>query len=373
MMVLLLILIVPYFIIYILFFAVLMARPMAGNNPNITDAAGRERTVLNLPLLSVIIPFRNEAASLPAIIEDLALQEWPRSLTEIILIDDGSTDNSFAEAAMLAARIDNCRVIRNEGSGKKQAIAFAIGITSGDIIVTTDADCRLNHGWLTGIARVYNETGAEVITGAVYPLPNPGILNQLLHLEMMAIHSVSWATSVINHPVMASGANLAFTREVSAGYIDFIRPSISSGDDMFLLHHAKRDRRKIVFNYSEGAEVLTLPPTGLLRLIKQRIRWSSKGFKYRDSDTILLGAVTSLTNIFLISFLVLSAFIPGFFRIAAAAWFLKSVPDFLILLRAASVLNRRRLLLWFLPLHLIYPVYVLLVSFAGIIYRPPWK
>ena len=46
----------------------------------------------------------------------------------------------------------NLRVIKNNGRGKKQAIRTGIGVASGDLIITTDADCRMEKGWIRTIS-----------------------------------------------------------------------------------------------------------------------------------------------------------------------------------------------------------------------------
>jgi len=370
---LLLLAIVPYFLLYTCLYVIISTKKRAGGNPGSDVITPGKTAAGHRPLLSVIIPFRNEAAKLVMITGDLEKQEWPASHTEIILVDDGSTDGSFQEAVRLTTGRKNCRVISNQGSGKKEAIAAAIGMANGAMIVTSDADCRLNNGWLSGIALVYIESGADVIIGPVYPVVKPGIANLLLQVEAAAIQSVTEATAIIDHAVMASGANLAFTRDVAGKYLDFIRPEISSGDDMFLLHRAKREKRKIVFNYSDQAEVLTESPDTFKDFFKQRTRWSSKGVKYNDTDTLVVGLITLLTNLVVATGFVLALFIPGFIKIAVAAWIVKSVPDFLLILKKTANRNHGAIPVWLLPLSLIYPFYVSVVSIAGIFLRSSWK
>lgn len=370
---LLLLLVVPYFLLYIYLFFIISIKSQAARKKEYKAFKVNRSGPLPQPFLTVIIPFRNEAGNLPLIIRDLALQTWPESLSEIVFIDDGSTDGSFAEASRLTSGMNNFRILKNQGSGKKEAIDTAINKTRGELIITTDADCRLNQEWLTGIAGVYSETMASLIIGPVYPHDKPGVANRLLLLESMAIQSVTEATAIIEHPVMASGANLAFTRELAGGYLDFIRPEISSGDDMYLLHRAKRENHKIVFNFSQGSEVYTEQPSGFREFLLQRIRWSSKATTYTDTDTRVLGAVTFFTNLLVAVLLVISLFIQGLFIIAVTFWLIKSVPDFMLLIKKSLIMNRMKLLPWFIPVQALYPFYVSVVSIAGIFHRPRWK
>jgi glycosyltransferase involved in cell wall biosynthesis len=84
------------------------------------------------PTISVVIPARNEAANLPAVIARL-----PGELFEVILVDGNSTDGTVEVAREL---IPSVRVFRQEGRGKGAALAMGFAAARGDIIVMLDAD-----------------------------------------------------------------------------------------------------------------------------------------------------------------------------------------------------------------------------------------
>jgi dolichol-phosphate mannosyltransferase len=114
-----------------------------------------------LQLLSVVIPARNEAGCIAATVEhlhlELRLQDVPH---EIVVVDDGSTDNTWDLLVKIEARIPECRPYQNTGdNGFGRAITFGFGFCRGDAIVVMMADesddCRdvvrywqiLNQGW----------------------------------------------------------------------------------------------------------------------------------------------------------------------------------------------------------------------------------
>jgi glycosyltransferase involved in cell wall biosynthesis len=91
---------------------------------------GRRNTTA--PTISVVIPARNEAANLPAVIARL-----PKDLFEVILVDGNSTDGTIEVAREL---VPSVRVFQQEGRGKGDALAVGFAAVRGDIIVMLDAD-----------------------------------------------------------------------------------------------------------------------------------------------------------------------------------------------------------------------------------------
>ena len=96
------------------------------------------------PDLSVVIPIRNEAPNLPELYREFTetLTAWGRPY-EIILIDDGSTDDSFAILAELQAMDPRVRVIRfRRNFGQTAAFAAGFDHARGALIVTADGDLQ---------------------------------------------------------------------------------------------------------------------------------------------------------------------------------------------------------------------------------------
>ncbi|MBL0357556.1 MAG: glycosyltransferase [Chitinophagaceae bacterium] len=106
------------------------------------------------PTFSIIIPARNEAQNIKACLDSICNQSYPKELYEIIVVDDHSTDNSAAiiqqyktqnvKLISLSEHIDTGLL----NSYKKKAIEIAIAQSTGEMIVTTDADCYAPENWL---------------------------------------------------------------------------------------------------------------------------------------------------------------------------------------------------------------------------------
>jgi glycosyltransferase involved in cell wall biosynthesis len=129
------------------------------------------------PAVSVVVPARNSAATLPRTLAALAAQDYAGE-AEIVLVDDGSGDDTAA----LAERA-GVRVIRLEHQhGPAGARNAGIAATSAPLIAFTDADCEPAPGWLRALVAAL--AGADLVSGPVHPDPAVpvGPFDRTLHL-----------------------------------------------------------------------------------------------------------------------------------------------------------------------------------------------
>ena len=113
--------------------------------------------------ISIIIPARNEELNIADCLNSIVNQSYPKHLFEVLVVDDHSTDKT---AEIIASyRHQNIQLISlkdfvapNEiNSYKKKAIEIAIRQSTGELIITTDADCIAPPNWLQTIAAFYHE------------------------------------------------------------------------------------------------------------------------------------------------------------------------------------------------------------------------
>ena len=109
-----------------------------------------------LPFVSVIIAARNEEDNIPSLIDDLINQEYPLGKFEIIIVNDRSSDstqNILIEASENYSFIKNIKIDKKskEMTPKKHAIDIGIKESKGEIILATDADCRVGSLWVASM------------------------------------------------------------------------------------------------------------------------------------------------------------------------------------------------------------------------------
>jgi glycosyltransferase involved in cell wall biosynthesis len=116
--------------------------------------------------LSVVIPIRNEAASLPELYRELTetLSAWGRSY-EILLVDDGSTDESFEVMARIQAMDHRVRVIRfRRNFGQTAAFAAGFDYSRGRLIATSDGDLQNDPRDIPKMVALIDE-GHDIVCG----------------------------------------------------------------------------------------------------------------------------------------------------------------------------------------------------------------
>jgi len=137
--------------------------------------------------VSILVPARNEEPNIRQCLEDIQKQNYPKDLLEVIIIDDHSFDNT-AEIINLfiseetGMQVQLLQLQDQEGKsdqfGKKTAITIGIENANGDIIITTDADCRINEEWLASIVSCFEKNRAKLVSAPVSfhnENPKPGI------------------------------------------------------------------------------------------------------------------------------------------------------------------------------------------------------
>jgi cellulose synthase/poly-beta-1,6-N-acetylglucosamine synthase-like glycosyltransferase len=319
--------------------------------------------------ISVVLACRDEHDFLPHILEDINNQDYPTYLLEIIIVDDNSTDDTFAIASSFLSRF-RVIVLKNTGIGKKQALRTGIAVSSGELIITTDADCRAGNSWIATISSFYERNRPDLIICPVSTVKATGFFGGFPELEFLSLQGITAGTAALNKAVMCNGANLSFTREIYDKHSQNLHDEIGSGDDIFLLHSIKKDyNTKIEWLESAEASVVTAIPGSLGIFLNQRKRWISKFTTYNDHFTIMVGFVTFVTIFTQITRYALSLTDGSFIGITLLVFLLKLIPDYLILSNTTSRYNKSTLMRWFIPAQFVYPFYVISVvvySFFGV-------
>ncbi|HHN48317.1 MAG TPA: glycosyltransferase [Bacteroidales bacterium] len=331
--------------------------------------------------VSIVIAARNEEKNIGSCLNDLLDQDFPSGNFEIIVVDDHSED---ATALLVHKNIQSNAHLKlisladltNEAYGKKAAIAAGVALARGELIITTDADCRFTNQWLKTMVAYYQRFRPAMIIGPVSFFPQRSFWGKFMELEFISLVAAGAGALALKRPMMCNGANLAFTREAFSA-VNIYKENIkwASGDDMFLMHgiRKKYGASAIHFLMAAPAIVRTWPPKSLKGFLAQRKRWGSKTRAYPQTFTAAVAVVVFLNSLILLSTSVLSVFSPALMFAVFAGWVLKTLSDFMLIFPASAFFNRRYLMPWFIPFQAVHVLYIVVAALSGLFSGFQWK
>ncbi|MCX6246552.1 MAG: glycosyltransferase [Bacteroidetes bacterium] len=306
-----------YFLIILLINIGIFQLKNSTNSPphNLTTSPIHQFTTV-----TILIPARNEEENIGFCLHDLSAQDYPMHQVEIVVVNDHSTDRTEAEVMefkrlhpAMSLRLIPVISIRNDRAFKKHSIRSGVDASSGVLIITTDADTRLNSGWISSMVSVYEQQQPKMIIGPVDFREENTFFERIQGMEFAGLMAATAGSCSMGFPLMCNGANLAFERqaylETCNSEDDLMYPS---GDDLFLMMKIRKryGAKSINYLFAENAIVLTTAKKTFGGFFSQRIRWVSKSRGYTDFSVRTVSLLTWLFN-----FLLLSALVAGIFNV----------------------------------------------------------
>jgi cellulose synthase/poly-beta-1,6-N-acetylglucosamine synthase-like glycosyltransferase len=325
--------------------------------------------------VTVIIPFRNEEKNAEKLISQIRKISKPER--QIILVDDQSEDDSFEVFSEAQQEIPQLSVIKSPGIGKKAALEYAIHQASGEIILTTDADCQLPDLWVEKLSAEFNEPTVQLVAGPVIAMSSGlGFFQKFQQLEWASILLLTQFYFSKGSPLMCSGANLAFRKSAFwevEGYSGTAH--LLSGDDEFLLKKvsSKFGSQACVYLPFRENLVKTASHSSWQSLINQRIRWAGKWSVHRSVSHGFAAAFS-----FFIQFVWLGSI--WFFSqnltcliFLSLIWMVKILSERMALGRVMGSLSVPVSFGDFVLTSLVHPVYVIWVGLGSVRGKFIWK
>jgi GT2 family glycosyltransferase len=119
------------------------------------------------PRLTVVIPCRNEAASVEATLSSILGGTFPAAQMEVLVVDGRSTDGTRAIVSALAARDPRLRLLDNPVGSTPAALNIGIRAARGDIVVRVDCHSTYPPTYVEALAGALESTGADMVGGRV--------------------------------------------------------------------------------------------------------------------------------------------------------------------------------------------------------------
>ncbi|MFN8276574.1 MAG: glycosyltransferase [Chitinophagales bacterium] len=335
------------------------------------------------PMVTIIIPVRNEEFGIEACIQSILQQDYPAHRFEIIAINDYSIDGSLR--LLKGIQDERLRVLdlvqyfgeANERiPNKKRAITLGVKNAKGDVIITTDGDCTFSTKWLSAMIRGYQQEDCKLLTAPVLPAPARGFFALFQQTDVMTLSGITGATLATGTPVMCNGANLLYEKKTFLE-VDGFKGNLDTptGDDIFLMQKIQqRFPGSIRYLKDYDACALTKTEPTLSGFFSQRIRWSSKSTRFASFSTRLILLFAWCYQLAIISTTFACVLKPNQFALPLLVLLgSKLIMDALFGVVVAHFFQRKRVLL-LLPLYeLVYIFYVLLTGVFALRGRYRWK
>ncbi|MBI2093178.1 MAG: glycosyltransferase [Candidatus Omnitrophica bacterium] len=232
-----------------------------------------------LPTVSVVIAVKNEESHIAETIEHCFQSRYPADRMEVILVDDGSTDGTWAAVRKLLSRFPNLRTFQfTTNRGKRHAMALGAEQACGEILVYVDSDSYLDPDGIYQLVQGFTDPKIGAIAGHVEVVveeSNP--ISKMESVRYFISHRVMKAAeSVFGCVTCCSGAFSAYRRSAAMAVLPrwlnqtFLGTQSTFGDDRSLTNFILRDHRVV---FCERARCSTYVPATWGKYFRQQLRW----------------------------------------------------------------------------------------------------
>ena len=322
-----------------------------------------EKTEFFEPKISIVTAARNEENNIGACLDSLTRLDYPIGKLEIIVVDDHSTDGTPGIVRRFANTFPQVRAIEGKKPtdqlrGKANAITQGIDVSSGEIILMTDADCTVPPTWARATVQQYSEN-TGVVAGLTLLRPE-GWFAGMQSLDWAYILAVASASMGLKNPLSCIGNNFSFRKKAYDDVGGYRGIPFSVTED-FALFKAITGSGRWGYRYPLEKESLVFSKacTTIPELYRQKRRWGVGG-----KDMPVSGL-----SIMVIAFCMHALILAGFFLQQSIPVFLLGVGlklacDYAILRVPLQRTGQLSQLKYFWLFEIYYTVYVIVLPFA---------
>lgn len=233
------------------------------------DGVSRNITVYTTPLVSVIVPAYNEEKLIAKTINSLLQSDYKN--IEIIVVDDGSLDQTSDVVAAAFAEEKRVTLYTKENAGKSEALDFGFKHSNGEIIIGLDADTIFETSTIHFLIQKFSDKQVGAVAGNAKVGNRLNIVTKWQALEYITSQNLerrvfSWFNAITVVP----GAIGAWRRAAVEAANGFASNTLAEDQDLTI--KVRMLGYKIV--YAEKAIAWTEAPDSLKDLAKQRFRWA---------------------------------------------------------------------------------------------------
>ncbi len=227
----------------------------------------------NLPSISIIVPVRDEEKVVERLLNSLAKIAYPSNKLEVIVVEDGSTDDTLNICKKFAAERNlNLKIVHREFSdGKPSALNCGIKLARGDIIGIFDADDLPASDILLNVSKYFEDRRVAAVQGRTLSIN----FEQNMLTRCISYEEAAWCEAYLKgKDALKLFVNLR-------GSCQFIRHDVLNAvggfDENFLAEDmelsARMANHQYQIRYASDVRAWQECPSQLKQLLTQRTRW----------------------------------------------------------------------------------------------------
>jgi hyaluronan synthase len=229
--------------------------------------------------LSVVLPVKNEEANIAEVVRRCFAAKYPSDKIELIVIDDGSTDNTWQVLERIKPDFPRLQIHRFEkNKGKRHGMAWGSEKATGEILIFMDSDSLVEpEGFYRIIQPFYDESVGAVAGHTQIIVEEENIISKMESVRYFVSQRVMKAAeSVFGAVTCCPGPFSAYRRDAVMKVLPkwlnqkFLGAAATFGDDRSLTNRILRDYRVV---YHAGARCSTFAPANWPGFMKQQLRW----------------------------------------------------------------------------------------------------
>ena len=230
---------------------------------------GRPSLLDEEPLVSIVVPAFNESVVVANCVQSIIASGYRNR--EVILVDDGSTDDTAAVMSDFAARHPEVRFVSQRNAGKGAALNTGADLANGTVLIFVDADSIFQEDTIKNMLRGFSHPRVGAVCGDDRPVNLDRIQTRLLTvISHIGTGLVRRSLTVLRCLPIVSGNSGAFRREVLEQTGPFNTDTV--GEDLELTWRVHKAGYRV--NFAPHALVYAESPSTIRGLWKQRVRWA---------------------------------------------------------------------------------------------------
>jgi cellulose synthase/poly-beta-1,6-N-acetylglucosamine synthase-like glycosyltransferase len=221
------------------------------------------------PLVSIVVPAYNEGPVIQQSVRSLLRLDYP--CYEVLVVDDGSTDDTYLRALEVSRGDRRVRVIRKRNGGKASALNVGMARAQGSLILNVDADSKLSTGSLRACVRHFRDPSVGAVAGNIKVANRENLPTRLQAIEyIQGLALERRAQSAIRAVSVIGGPLGVFRRSALAGVGGYESDTFAEDRDVTL----KLLAQGWAIPYEPEAQAWAESPSRWLDLLSQRYRWT---------------------------------------------------------------------------------------------------